>query len=202
MDSPQEQLKNSLKKTDRELLKDFFFPSKRRWFCITLILVIYIFFHIYILKTNEIKLKFWKNFVNNIQALEIGMLSFLITGYAIFQAFLSEKTLTKLLEKKDKGSIYFVRINKYFYCLTMCFLISMLINLCLINILDKELIHNIFVLFPMFKNEVFQLALLLLYLLINIILIFDIKSFLKNIHDIFVINAYYNNNINEEKESD
>lgn len=198
MISPKKQLKNSIKKTDKKLLFNFFMPSKTRWCLIILILLMYIFFHIYILKTNELKLNFWKNFLDNIQSLELAVLSFLITGYAIFQAFLDEKTLNELLEKADNGYIYFVKINTYFYYITIGFFISILSNLVLKNILDKGILTNIFILLPFLKNEKIQLILLLIYLLLNMILIFDIKSFLKNIYSIFVINAYYSSKINDE----
>lgn len=200
MISPKEQLKNSIKKIDKRLLFDFFIPSKRRGCLIILILFIYILFHIYILKTNELKLNFWKDFLDNIQSLELAVFSFLITGYAIFQAFLDEKTLNELLEKADNECIYFVKINTYFYCITIGFFISILINFLLKNILNKSILTNIFILFPLLKNEKIQLSLLLIYLILNMILIFDIKSFLKNIYSIFVINAYFSSETNDKNE--
>lgn len=182
-------LKNSIQRTDKKMLKEFFCPSFCRMVIIIFCLILYSLFHIYILRSNANIKEFWINFLGDIQTIELYIMSFLIGGYAIFQAFSDEEILIKLLKNDLKGNIYFIKINKYFYCITLSYFVMILINLCLINILKSTSFREIIVICPYLKNKIIQLFILNLYLFVNMVLIFDIKSFLKNIHDIFVINT-------------
>ncbi|CAL7874529.1 hypothetical protein [Fusobacterium necrophorum] len=186
-----EQLQNSIKKTDFLLLYELFFPTKIRWRLIMIILMVYCVFHLCILKENIDILNFWKALLNNVQSIEISVLAFLITGYAIFQAFLDENTLKKMLQNQKNETIYFVRINKYFYFLTLFFFIIILFNAVVLSIIDKDVVYKIISLFPIIKNKFVLLLCTTIYFGVHLLLLFDVKSFLKNIHDIFVINANY-----------
>lgn len=190
MSGIKDQLKISLKTTSFKLLKCFFIPTWKRTILIAIVLSLYIGFHIYILKTNFLKKEFWKVFLENLQTFEISILAFLFTGYAIFQTSLKESAIEKLLKPNKDGHLYLIVINKYFYFITLMYLILILFNIVLISIIKTNCLNIMVNLFPCLRENIFQLILLLPYLVINLILLFDIKSFLKNIHDIFVINVY------------
>lgn len=187
----EEQLKNSIKVTDFSLIKDLFFPSKLRWLLILLIELIYFFFFYFILENNKVFVSFWKEILVHLQTLEITILAFLITGYAIFQAFLDEKTLKKLVETQKKGTVFFVRINKYFYYITLLFFLLIVLNSIILSIVNSFSIAILVKKMPFLKGKQILFICTSIYIFFHTILLLDVKSFLKNIHDVFVINAYY-----------
>lgn len=122
-------------------------------------------------------------FINNII---IAMLGIVFTGYALFQAVLSEKIIRLLLSTRDvvrggQVKTRFERLNNSFFFLIVLYSFTIILNLLIfmvLNTIDFDLVNR-------FGNEILMIWLtrtfFLFYFFYCLILIWSIKSFIFNL---------------------
>lgn len=168
-------------------------PSKKRVSLLIMILIIlnFIFFKLIHSENLNLLYKLLFNIVSLSQNIFLVLLAVLVTGYALFQAILTKNHIIVLSKTKENERSKFTKFNFYFFILGLCYTCIIFLNFLILSIISnedliklfyieyKKLIHiNIFVLF------------INIYLFFIMLLILDIKSFLKNLYDNFKINAF------------
>ena len=174
---------------------ELIFPKIKRNLIILLFLIIFNFIFLWDFSINTYnisKIKFLLNMTSVSQNLMLVLLALLITGYALFQALATGMTLKKLLDTNGslKELSIFRQLNLYFFFLGISYLVLIFINFIMLIFLPYI---NLIFYFPKIilenKNLIFLLY-INLYFYINLVLIFDFKSFLKNLYDIFRVSAH------------
>lgn len=181
----------------RDLFKVYIkliFPSRKRNGIIFIFLIIFNYIFLWNISINNIisKRSFLLNMASVSQSLMLVLLALLITGYALFQALATGITLKKLLDtnSSSKELSIFRQLNLYFFFLGVSYLVLILINFIMLIFLPfKDLMLFLPKMILRNKNLI-VLFYINLYFYINLVLIFDFKSFLKNLYDIFRVSAH------------
>jgi hypothetical protein len=135
-------------------------------------------------QTNTIELA--NDIIKIIIPVLVALISVVFTGYSIFQALINDKLLIAL-SSVDKGNLY--TTNKYFAEVLIyqiaCIIVDILLVVFLITI-PKEwclFINNL-------TNHIFTVLFLAIILYCNIEAIWEIKSFIFNVFQLFNLHAY------------
>ncbi|WP_087974855.1 hypothetical protein [Oceanobacillus rekensis] len=166
-------------------------PTRRRWEFLLFVFVFLFFSFNTILKIKEPVNSVLES-INTINIVLIPILTIAITGYAIFQALVSGKTLITLMEVSGGEYSKFKEYNFFFLSFSVVYLFSIILNFFLgIFFFNIESDWSI----PIFNNELNYLLFTLaysLYLTFIINLLVEVKCFLINLYQIFVTNAIAN----------
>jgi len=120
--------------------------------------------------------------------INLAMFGVIITGYAIFQAFLSRTLSVRLLLKRSKKYSLFEEYNMNFFNTSLLFLL-LIFAFILISIMENFSIN--FSLFNMsiVTKEIVKKVILFIYIFIEFIAILETKSIIFNIYQAFNVNA-------------
>ena len=118
----------------------------------------------------------------------MALLGITFTGFALFQAILSNKLIQTLLCQKtndSKSSNLFVKVNNSFYYLIVLYVIGIFINIVLLLFL--KIVDSSWVLFPdnLLLNELICGILLFAYFYFNFFVLLELKYFLFNLFRLF-----------------
>lgn len=142
-------------------------------------------------KNFELIYKYILNTVTLSQNVSLVMLAVLVTGYALFQALLTRNHALHLCSFFEENSSMFTKFNTYFYYLGTTYVFWILFNFIILTIFsDKEIILILVRKFKLLRNGLLVYMLINLYLFLSMILIWDMKSFLKNLYQNFRLNVF------------
>ena len=122
----------------------------------------------------------------------IPIFAMLFTGYALFQALVGGNTLKKMLIEKINNASAFKTYNLYFFSLAIYFLCIIILNFILLIVFENIPPDWAFPYLTQFANSVWATLLLLIYVIVNVNALIEVKSFLYNLYQCFSINAYAN----------
>lgn len=142
-------------------------------------------------KNFELIYKYILNTVTLSQNVSLVMLAVLVTGYALFQALLTRNHALHLCSFFEENSSMFTKFNTYFYYLGTTYVFWILFNFIILTIFsDEEIILILVRKFKLLRNGFLVYMLINLYLFLSMILIWDMKSFLKNLYQNFRLNVF------------
>lgn len=142
----------------------------------------------FFLATSTKTITKFDNILEIINNLEVALLGITFTGFALFQAILSNKLIQTLLCQKtndSKSSNLFVKVNNSFYYLIVLYVIGIFINIVLLLFL--KIVDSSWVLFPdnLLLNELICGILLFAYFYFNFFVLLELKYFLFNLFRLF-----------------
>lgn len=120
----------------------------------------------------------------------IPVFSVLFMGYALFQALVGGSTLKRMLIEEIEDKSMFKTYNLFFYGITIYNLFIIILNYFLLIVFQSVPKNWSIPFFGQIFNNILASALLLIYVIINIYALFEVKSFLYNIYQCFSMNAY------------
>lgn len=172
-----------------ELLK----PRKKRFVSLVIILIFFniIFFKLINLQHLTLLYKLLFNIISLSQNIFLVLLAVLVTGYALFQAILTKNHIVLLSRSTQNERSKFTKFNFYFFILGLSYTCIIFFNFLVLTITsNEELIKLLYIEYRNFLNINLIIFFVNLYLFFTMLLILDIKSFLKNLYDNFKINAF------------
>lgn len=127
--------------------------------------------------------------VNKSQDLMVSLFGIVFTGYALFQAFTTGKIVERLLTNTGRYKNMFQEFNLYFFKTSFSYLLIIILNFILSIILEN--LSPVFYVSSLSNatNNLIATMLILIYFIINIYLILEIKCLLYNIYQSFNIKA-------------
>lgn len=168
-------------------------PSKRRGSFLILILIFFnfIFFKLIDLHRFNLLYKILINIISLTQNIFLVLLAILVTGYALFQAILTKNHIIILSKSTQNERSKFTKFNFYFFILGLSYTGVIFFNFLALSIAsNEELIKLLYTDYKKFLHINLIIFFVNLYLFFTMLLILDIKSFLKNLYDNFKINAF------------
>ncbi|CEN80912.1 hypothetical protein [Paraclostridium sordellii] len=145
---------------------------------------------VYVVKSDN-TYKYVKELISITDSTMIALLGITFTGYALFQALASGYTLRVMLKNRENGISKFEEFNLSFFSLTIGFLLVISINYILRLIIPIIIDSNILTNIPTSvdtKNLIF-IILIFIYVVFNIYLLLEMRSFIFNIFQCFNLNA-------------
>ncbi|EPY2307635.1 hypothetical protein ACXATD_003332 [Clostridium sporogenes] len=120
------------------------------------------------------------------------LLGMTFTGFSLFQALATKSTLKQLLINKVKDKSLFKEYNLFFFGINIINLIIIILNFCLTIFMNNIPKNWSLPFFNTKWNNYISLILIILYVILNLFAISEIKSFLYNIYQCFSLNAASN----------
>lgn len=121
-------------------------------------------------------------------AVLLAIFAVVFTGYAFYQALISEELLKRLLTIEEEGKSYYQISNDYFINIMVLNVFEIFINVILIIFL-KTLPKDFLLFDSMVFNQGLAFLLIIYYLYIELKFIYEMKSFLFNVYQLFNIAA-------------
>lgn len=163
-------------------------PSKRR---IILLLILFLFFMslYHFLFHIEDPINSSIEIFKTVNVVVLPVLALAVTGYAIFQALVSGKTLITLLEVEQGEYSKFKAYNFFFLSFSVLSLFMVILNFILLILFNNiSSTWSLDFLDPE-TNYVLFTILICVYITFLVNLLIEVKCFLYNLYQIFVINA-------------
>ncbi len=145
--------------------------------------------YILLFNKNGEAIKDFLNLLHIVNNIAIPTLALAITGYAIFQALVNGDTLITLLKVSDDDLSKFQEYNYFFLAFSVLFLFIIISNFILeivIGNLDPD--WQIFFFQTNINNILYSLG-TSIYITFIINALFELKSFIYNLYQIFSTNA-------------
>ncbi|PEI81405.1 hypothetical protein COM25_04520 [Bacillus wiedmannii] len=129
------------------------------------------------------------NLLGNINDIIVPTFAVIITGYAIFQALANGSTLINLMAVSEAEKSKFEEYNLYFFGLSLLYLGIIILNL-LLMLFFKNVPADWSLPFVSHQvNEIIASVLMTVYLGILMHSLIELKSFVYNLFQCFIINA-------------
>lgn len=162
--------------------------NKKNWIRkVVFILVEIVIAYFIVLQPTTILLM--QEIIKEILAVVIALLAIVFTGYALFQALINNTMLIAMLSVEDENEANLYMTNKYFANVMtfelFCALTNLIVFIALIIIAEAHWMINI----KVFK-EIFSIIVISSILWINFEGIWEIKSFVYNVFQLFNLHAY------------
>lgn len=178
------------KRTSQEALKDAIneiLPKKNSIISFAIILLISFVLSIK-LYLSDSTVDILENIVQELNGVVIALFGILFTGYSFFQALVDKDLLVKMLKEKGNKKSYFQITNEYFLNVMLLYGIDIFVNVSvmLVFCIFKDLFSVIS------GNKILILSFILLvamYFVYNLLLLWEMKSFIFNIFQLFNIHS-------------
>ncbi|WP_278683246.1 hypothetical protein [Paraclostridium bifermentans] len=135
--------------------------------------------------------KYINNLIDTTDTTMLALLGITFTGYALFQAMTSGYTLVVMLRERDDERSKFEDFNLSFFSLTLGYLLVISLNyilkLIIPILIDSKLFEQVDML-RQIKNPI-CIIFTFIYVVFNIYLLLEMRSFLFNIFQCFNINV-------------
>ncbi|SMD81883.1 hypothetical protein BACERE00175_01677 [Bacillus cereus] len=164
-------------------------PSKRRFLFLGLVAVAFFAIHHCMLVHSEDYIENFTDLLGNINDIIVPTFAVIITGYAIFQALANGSTLINLMAVSEAEKSKFEEYNLYFFGLSLLYLGIIILNL-LLMIFFKNVPADWSLPFVSHQvNEIIASVLMTIYLGVLMHSLIELKSFVYNLFQCFIINA-------------
>lgn len=129
-----------------------------------------------------------REIVSDLNTIILTVFGVVFTGYTLFQALIDDKVLERMASMEKDDKTYLQISNDYFLNVMLLDIVAIAINIVALIIL--KILSDDFCLFRNnFYNESIATILILLYLIFQIRVLVEVKSFIFNIYQLFNIAA-------------
>lgn len=125
--------------------------------------------------------------IDSINTIILALFSIVFTGYVFFQALMSKELLKRLLVVSTENKTMLQINNEYFVNIMMLDILAVIINIFLMLIF-KSIPNNFYIFKDIYTNNIIAFIGLWTYLSLMILIIWEMKSFVFNVFQLF--NAY------------
>lgn len=129
-----------------------------------------------------------KDVVGYIGQIQVGLIGVVFTGYALFQALIGDKLMMYLLTSEEDGKSKLEESNESFIYLIIIQIIALLIDF-LVYIVMSAIPHNWYLTNINIVNECISVILIEALLYLNVEAIWEMKSFIFNVYQLFNAHA-------------
>lgn len=143
---------------------------------------------IYTVSKSETTYKYIEVLISSTDTIMISLFGFTFTGYALFQALTSGHTLISFLKQRSNNMSKFEEFNLSFFSLTLGYLFIIAINYILKIVLPIMNDFNILNFLSINKDTLVTTS-IYFYLVFNIFLLLEMRSFIFNLFQCFNVNA-------------
>lgn len=174
---------DAIKEAFRDIL-----PKKSEKKNIYIILLIFSIIVAGIISSRESTVTICIEVISDFNTVIVALFGIVFTGYSLFQALVDQDVLEKMVTKEMEEKTYLQISNDYFLNVMLINIVAIILNVCVLIFL--KIIPNSFCLFTInIINELISFLLLSIYLIFQLRVLVEIKSFVFNMYQLFNISS-------------